>query len=138
MVHMALISFCWKFKKVKVLHSDNILFWLTRQTLSCLNYEYMRWYIWPWTLKDGIKFSWITFVAPNDIIGKCAKRRYWKTIIVFVEMSLKCLESGPLPETNEFSGSGGGTNGVNLTWPLAQHNPSASFLNFGTQHSLVQ
>ena len=27
----------------------------------------------------------------------------------------KCLESGPLPETNECSGSGGGTNGVNLT-----------------------
>ena len=28
---------------------------------------------------------------------------------------LKNLESGPLPETNECSGSGGGTNGVNLT-----------------------
>ena len=27
----------------------------------------------------------------------------------------KYLESGPLPETNECSGSGGGTNGVNLT-----------------------
>ena len=39
----------------------------------------------------------------------------------------KCLESGPLPETNEYSGSGGGTNGVNLTSPLAQHNPPASF-----------
>jgi hypothetical protein len=41
----------------------------------------------------------------------------------------KCLESGPLPETNEYSGSGGGINGVNLTCPLVQHNPSASFLN---------
>ena len=37
---------------------------------------------------------------------------------------VKCLESGPLQETNECSGSGGGTNGVNLTWPLAQHNSS--------------
>lgn len=35
----------------------------------------------------------------------------------------KCVESGPFPETNECSGSGGGGNGVNLTWSLAQHNP---------------
>ena len=27
----------------------------------------------------------------------------------------KSLESGPLPETNKCSGSGGGINGVNLT-----------------------
>ena len=44
-------------------------------------------------------------------------------------MSLKYFESGPLPETIECSGSGFGTNDVNLTWPLVQHIPLTSFLN---------
>lgn len=43
-------------------------------------------------------------------------------------MSLKCTKSGPFLETNECSGSDGGTNGINLTWPLMQHNPGTSFL----------
>ena len=71
---------------------------MTRHTLSCLNYEYIWWYIWPWILKVGIKFSWITFVAPNDVI--------WKQLLYCWIWVKKCLESGPLPETNECSGSG--------------------------------
>lgn len=74
------------------------------------------------TLKVGIKLSRITFVAPNDVI--------WKQLLYCWIWVKKWIESGPFPETNECSGSGGGTNGVNLTWPLAQHNPGASFLNF--------
>jgi len=38
------------------------------------------------------------------------------------------MESVPIPETNEYNGSGGGSNGINFTLPFAQHNPSASFL----------
>ena len=73
------------------------------------------------SLKVGIKFSWITFVAPNAVIGKQLLYSW-----IWVK---KYLESDSLPETYECSASGGGTNGVNLTWPLAQHHPSASFLN---------
>ena len=28
------------------------------------------WHIWPWILKVGIQFSWISFVAPDDVIWK--------------------------------------------------------------------
>lgn len=40
------------------------------------------------------------------------------------------MESDPIPETNEYNGSGGGSNGINFTLPFAQHNPLASFLYF--------
>jgi len=41
------------------------------------------------------------------------------------------MESVPIPETNEYNGSGdGGSNGINFTLPFAQHNPLASFLYF--------
>ena len=42
---------------------------------------------------------------------------------------LKMFVIWPITKTNQCSGSGGGTNVVNLTWSLAQQNPSASFLN---------
>jgi len=41
-----------------------------------------------------------------------------KSIIVLLDMSKKFIESGPFPEANECSGSGGGTNGGNFTCPL--------------------
>ena len=40
------------------------------------------------------------------------------------------MESLPVPEINEYNGSGGETNGTNFTLPFAQHNPLASFLYF--------
>jgi len=40
------------------------------------------------------------------------------------------MESVLIPETNEYNGSGGGSNGINFTLPLAQHNPLDSFLYF--------
>jgi len=40
------------------------------------------------------------------------------------------MESVPIPETNEYNGSGGGFNGINFTLPFAQHNRLASFLYF--------
>ena len=36
------------------------------------------------------------------------------------------MKSVPIPETNEYNGSGGGSNGINFTLPFAQHNPLAS------------
>jgi hypothetical protein len=38
------------------------------------------------------------------------------------------MESVPIPKTNEYNGSGGKSNGINFTFPFAQHNPLVSFL----------
>ena len=49
-------------------------------------------------------------------------------------LAKKCLESFPIPETNERNGSGGGTNCGNFTFPPAQHNPGDSPLYFNALH----
>jgi len=61
-----------------------------------------------------------TFVAPNVVI--------WKQLLYFWICVKKCLES--VLENNECHGSGGGTNGANLTLPFAQHSSGFSFLYF--------
>jgi hypothetical protein len=38
-------------------------------------------------------------------------------------LAQKCLETLPIPETNDRNGSGGGTNCGNFTFSPAQHNP---------------
>ena len=38
-------------------------------------------------------------------------------------LAKKCLESLPIPETNDRNGSDGGTNCDNFTFQPAQHNP---------------
>jgi len=53
-----------------------------------------------------------------------------KAIIVLLDMSQMMFRIKPFSLTNECSrGSGGGTNGINLTLPLEQYNSGASFLN---------
>jgi len=74
-----------------------------------------------------MQLSRTIFFAPNEVI--------WKQLLYFWIYVKKCLTSIPVPENNERNDTGDGTNGGNLTLPLAQHNPGVSFLYFNVLQS---
>ena len=60
--------------------------------------------------------------ASNDVI--------WKLPLYFWAFERKCLDSCVSPLSKVYNGSGGGGSIGNFTFPLKQHNPGVSLVNF--------